>query len=159
MKTFYIYEVPGIKNGATKDWESRSSYNFNHYGVQPVIVETYELPDTEEGWQFIGDREWELADINGYPRGDHYKVIRRKGINGGRIGGLLVNSQNLSFEARSKGGKTSGKMRRKLSYEIANQIRKEYQNNNITYDFLVNKYNLSRANLWKIIHNKSYKER
>ena len=29
MTTYYIYEVSGIKNGATMDWDKRSAQNFN----------------------------------------------------------------------------------------------------------------------------------
>ena len=76
MTTFYIYEVPGRKNGATKDWKKRSKYNINEHQIKPIIVETMEGPDTEEFWQVVGDREWELADLNGYDRGTHYRVIR-----------------------------------------------------------------------------------
>ena len=79
MVTYFIYEVPGIKNGATKNWESRSRRNHNLYNIDCILIETMEGPDTEEMWQIVGDREWELADQNGYPRGDHYKDIRIKG--------------------------------------------------------------------------------
>ena len=76
---YYIYEVIGHKNGATIDWEARYTYNFNKYLIEPIVIETMEGPDNEEMWQIVGDREWELADLNGYKRGDHYLVIRRKG--------------------------------------------------------------------------------
>jgi len=72
---YYIYEVLGIKAGATKDWANRRQYNFNKYGIEPVIIETIEGPDNEEMWQIVGDREWELADERGYPRGTHYLVM------------------------------------------------------------------------------------
>ena len=75
---YYIYEVPAIKNGATMDWKFRRRHNFRKYGIEPIVVETMEGPDTEEMWKIVGDREWELADLNGYKRGEHYLAIRRK---------------------------------------------------------------------------------
>ena len=78
MTTYYIYEVPGHKNGATNDWDKRSGQNFEKYGIQPIVIETMEGPNTPEFWQVVGDREWELADLNGYPRGVHYRVAREK---------------------------------------------------------------------------------
>ena len=76
--TYYIYEVPGIKIGATKNWKTRRYDNFRKYQIKPTIVETMEGPDVLETWQVVGDREWELADLNGYKRGEHYVSIRRK---------------------------------------------------------------------------------
>ena len=105
--TYYIYEVPGEKIGATKDWESRREYNFNEYQIEPIIVETMEGPDTEDMWQVVGDREWYYADLNGYTRGTHYKVIR-----------ILAAKHDWSDDARaiakrnkaqSKAGKVGGK--------------------------------------------------
>ena len=78
MTTFYIYEVIGHKNGATMDWDNRCNYNFGMYGIQPILIETMEGPDIPEFWQIVGDREWELADLNGYRRGTHYLDIRKK---------------------------------------------------------------------------------
>tara|TARA_R110000744_G_scaffold324442_1_gene430235 strand:- start:299 stop:742 length:444 start_codon:yes stop_codon:yes gene_type:complete len=80
--TYYIYEVPGIKNGATYDWTLRSRQNFKKYQIESTIIETIEGPDTEDTWQVVGDREWELADANGYPRGHHYRTIRTRAIKG-----------------------------------------------------------------------------
>jgi len=74
--TYYIYEVPGHKNGATIDWKIRSYRNFTRYDVHQILIETMEGPDDEDMWQIVGDREWELADLNGYRRGDHYRNIR-----------------------------------------------------------------------------------
>ena len=88
---YYIYEVPGEKNGATKDWETRRAYNFNEYQIEPIIVETMEGPDTEEYWQVVGDREWYYADLNGYKRGQHYRVAVLARI----AAGLLQGSKNV----------------------------------------------------------------
>ena len=99
MVIFYIYEVPGEKNGATKDWGARYKYNFNKYLIEPIVIETMEGPDTPEMWQIVGDREWELADLNGYDRGTHYRVM----CENGRVGGNNNNHPN----SRSWNGKAS----------------------------------------------------
>jgi len=78
MQNYYIYHVPGIKIGATKEWNKRSRYNLDRYEIEPIILETMEGPDDIDFWQVVGDREWELADSYGYDRGTHYKVIRIK---------------------------------------------------------------------------------
>jgi hypothetical protein len=94
MVTYYIYEVPGKKNGATIDWKGRSKYNFKRWGIQPIIIETMEGPDTPEMWKIVGDREWELADANGYKRGRHYLKIRNTAPSIGK---------------RRQGGRTQGR--------------------------------------------------
>jgi hypothetical protein len=78
--TFYIYEVPGHKNGCTIEWQNRSQQNFEKYNILPVLVETYNYPDEPEYWQIVGDREWELAEKNGYLKGTHYRIAREQRI-------------------------------------------------------------------------------
>ena len=124
MTTYYIYEVPGEKNGATKDWEARYTYNFNKYLIEPVVIETMEGPDTEEMWQIVGDREWELADLNGYDRGDHYLVIRIKAAkhDWNDVARAIARSKtvhNLEFQ------KAAGNARYKKS--LLDGSRKKYQ--------------------------------
>ena len=75
---YYIYEVPTEKIGATINPKSRAYYNFRKYEIESIILETMEGPDTPEYWRVVGDREWELADQYGYPRGEHYLAIRNK---------------------------------------------------------------------------------
>ena len=85
MTTYYIYEVPGAKIGATHQLKRRTKTNFNKYHADTIVLETYEMPDNEDSWQFIGDREWELADQYGYDRGKHYKVMRFQGAAGAKV--------------------------------------------------------------------------
>ena len=102
---YYIYEVLGHKVGATKDWLTRSIYNFNKYGIQPIVIETMEGPDEPEFWQVVGDREWELADLNGYPRGVHYRIARER-----RHKWNDNFKQVASKEACIAGGRITGRM-------------------------------------------------
>lgn len=105
---YYIYEVPGHKNGATKNWKARKTYNFRKYGIEPILIETIEGPDVLETWQVVGDREWELADLNGYKRGDHYKTIRIKSTHNNRTTahfiGQVPPSPGNHKEGATKGG-------------------------------------------------------
>jgi hypothetical protein len=134
-KIFYIYEVKGIKNGCTTQWDIRSEQNFKRYNITPVIVETYEYPNTAEYWQIVGDREWELAELNGYPKGVHYRVAREKKLAGSKISGknrvesgeiermrLLAISSKLRVVNITK----FNKLKRKLTYEDAQIIRELY---------------------------------
>jgi len=81
---YYLYRLQNSlkfdKCGATTDWDKRCRDNRTSHGVQSIIteLETMEGPDTPEFWQIVGDREWELADLYGYPRGTHYRVAREK---------------------------------------------------------------------------------
>jgi len=95
---YYIYEVPGVKNGATIEWDKRSQKNFETYGIWPILIETMEGPNEPEFWQMVGDREWELANLNGYPKGVHYKFARE---------GWGANAS--THESCVKGGKITGK--------------------------------------------------
>jgi hypothetical protein len=122
--TFYIYEVPGHKNGCTTEWQKRSQYNFSMYGVWPILIETYNYPDEPEYWQIVGDREWELAEKNGYSKGQHYRHAREQRILGvrknvesgqaselGKIYGKIYGGINLppkTFEHQSNAGKIGG---------------------------------------------------
>lgn len=113
MKTYYIYHVPGVKNGATNQWDKRSNENIQKYGIEPIIVETMEGPDTPEFWQIVGDREWELADLNGYSRGEHYRSAREKRMKGsyaaGEVHRISGHTATMgTYEGRSKGGIISG---------------------------------------------------
>ena len=68
------------KCGATMSWDKRCRDNRVTHGDQCIItvLETMEGPNTPEMWQVVGDREWELADQYGYPRGEHYRMAREK---------------------------------------------------------------------------------
>jgi hypothetical protein len=100
--TFYIYEVPGHKNGCTTEWQKRSQYNFSMYGVWPILIETYNYPDEPEYWQIVGDREWELAEKNGYSKGAHYKPAREQRKIAQRIGAPLGGSANTQKQKAAK---------------------------------------------------------
>tara|TARA_R110000772_G_scaffold105022_1_gene206602 strand:+ start:15 stop:464 length:450 start_codon:yes stop_codon:yes gene_type:complete len=108
MTTFYIYEVPGDKNGATKDWLNRKRFNFSKYHIQPILIETMEGPDDEDMWQLVGDREWYYADLNGYDRGTHYRVMRVKANHNNRIPRFYKGQPSPSPGNHTEGAKKGG---------------------------------------------------
>jgi len=107
---FYIYEVPGHKNGCTTQLNKRSNQNLNKYGIMPILIETYNYPDEPEYWQIVGDREWELAEMNGYSKGQHYRIAREQRILAGKSGGSKK-SESKTIASRQNGalgGKLGG---------------------------------------------------
>ena len=84
MTTYYLYRLQESilfdKCGATNNWDQRCTDNRREHGSQCIItlLETMEGPNTPEYWQIVGDREWELADEYGYPRGTHYRRARER---------------------------------------------------------------------------------
>jgi hypothetical protein len=177
---FYIYEVPGIKNGATHDWPTRRLYNFNQYQIEPIIIETMEGPDNEDMWQIVGDREWELADLNGYDKGSHYIEMRRRAIKGGLANnktGHMDRMRDLSTtpEAIAK-RKTTWKQNnntvkftnehrravcrkyRKLTFEQAEEIRAKYIPRKYTAKMLSEDYKVNISLIKGIISNTIYKQ-
>jgi len=161
MTTFYIYEVPGHKVGATKDWEARTRANINKYGIEPILIETMEGPNEPEYWQVVGDREWELADEKNYPRGRHYRHAReqrhemniRGASKGGLVGGAVTRDSGKLLIISSLGGKAC----RTTTFEIAEEIRSKYVPKKYTQGMLAKEYNLSIYTVTNIVKNRSYK--
>jgi hypothetical protein len=130
MVTYYFYQLTNSlkfdKCGATIDWKGRLKDNLKQHGPQSIIreLETMEGPDTPEMWQVVGDREWEIAEEYGYPKGEHYRSAREKRLKATRasiavgvrpskecqrLGGLAAAAKGhllkYASEAGSKGGK------------------------------------------------------
>ena len=158
---YYIYEVPTRKNGATHQWEKRRAYNFNQYQIEPIIVETMEGPDTPEYWQVVGDREWYYADQNGYPKGEHYLIIRTKGakggLKGGPIAGQIARSTGQYKEFLRAGAAISNRNKRTISWEHVLEIRSKYKPRVYTRKMLALEYNTTDPVIKSIVERKSYK--
>jgi len=151
--TFYIYEVVGDKNGATKNWKTRFSQNFSKYHIQPILIETMEGPDTEDMWQLVGDREWELADQNGYDRGEHYKTMRLKAL---KIDHSLIDYHSSTMlNARRKSANTQTKFTKEQVLEIQSKyVPKKY-----TQGMLAEEYGVHIRTIRTILKNKyTYKQ-
>tara|TARA_R110001632_G_scaffold92210_1_gene197207 strand:- start:390 stop:944 length:555 start_codon:yes stop_codon:yes gene_type:complete len=179
---YYIYEVPGEKNGATINWDIRFKYNFNRYQIEPILVETMEGPNTPEYWQVVGDREWYYADLNGYPRGQHYLKTRliqlkadtpqtRQKMSDSATGRFHTEAtKQLCREAstgrvhseetrqkisdRSKG--TTRNALRTLTFEQAEEIRSKYIPRKYSTYKLAKEYGVAQRNIFQILKNITY---
>jgi len=169
---YYIYEVPGEKNGATKDWETRRAYNFNEYQIEPIIVETMEGPDTKEMWKVVGDREWYYADLNGYERGKHYvemmlMILSRTPESYANASKEGYQTESFKEHARSnfdkfnkasliKAGTKSGKSKRLITFDIAQEIRSKYIPHKYTTKMLSKEYNIKETTIKALLQGRSY---
>tara|TARA_R110000796_G_scaffold139731_1_gene255850 strand:- start:345 stop:794 length:450 start_codon:yes stop_codon:yes gene_type:complete len=144
---FYIYEILGEKNGATKDWETRRQANFNKYSIEPILIETMEGPDDEDMWQLVGDREWYYADINGYDRGTHYRTARLQRIEMNRRGAAAGGAAGRGIPNRHL---------RSLTIEQVNEIKSKYVRGVYGVLKLSKEYDVSGATISNIINNKFY---
>ena len=155
MTTYYIYEVPGHKIGATKNFNRRYRQNFAKYTIEPIILETIEGTNTPEMWQIVGDREWELAEQNGYIRGTHYLKMVQKGLKSRTEKQLQQIQRNLATHDGTN-GKIGAPKLYKLNKEIADQIRIEYNTGICTHRQLALKYNISKQSIGRIVRNIGY---
>ena len=152
--TYYIYHIPGVKIGATKDLKKRSKYNFDQYGVEPIVIETMEGLDIEEFWQVVGDREWELADDYGYPRGEHYLTIRIKSNHNNRVNGFSLHAASLGGLVGA--GRINGKNMRAANKEQAKEVRAKYNTGNYSIRSLSKESGISRSTISRILNNPNY---
>lgn len=74
MITHTIYHIPGLKVGATKDFERRKS-EYPHGTEFEVLMDDLDGLSPKE----VGNWEWWWADYLGYPRGRHYGSIINSG--------------------------------------------------------------------------------
>ena len=153
MVTYFIYEVPGHKNGATMQWDVRTRQNFNKYGVMPIVIETMEGPNEPEFWQIVGDREWELADQNGYPRGEHYRIAREKRPS--HPHGRPPSKQTHIAGGRAVGSK-NGKKCRVLNSQQCIEIRNKFNTGNYPKYKLAEEYGVGRTTILRVITNLKY---
>jgi hypothetical protein len=178
--TYRIYHIPGIKVGATSDWEKRCIDNKNHYGNNIDIIILEEHKGTYDFGEWIGDREWEYADSFGYSRGSHYQVSRNNRPQWNNETRVV---REFTKEESSRGGITSGNnnkesghmlslakiggsakckkynhFKRKLTENQVNEIRKRYANEEPRPSMykLSLQYNVSSSIICHIINNKFY---
>ena len=150
--TYYIYEIPGIKNGATKHSKYRRDYNFIKYNIEPIIVETMEGPDTPEYWQVVGDREWYYADLNGYPRGVHYRKMHERGVKG------LANRtytkdqfEKMIDSRRANGNMSNGAIAARTTKPKLDKLVIKDREKGMSQNKLAAKYKLGRAVIRRIL--------
>ena len=162
MVTYYIYHIPGIKIGCTKQLAIRmSQQGFTEW----EILETH-----TDGW-LAGDREIELQKEYGLPVDTvHYMVslqnrkmwtkeeARIAGIKGGREAGRLAKESGQFIECAKAGGKVAGKMHRDLTFDQAQEIRAKYTGKRGEQSKLAKEYDVTHSTIWLILKNKTYLE-
>ena len=185
-KTYYIYEIPGVKIGCTWNVERRveKAQGYTNYKILEQHTDIYEA----------SRREIELQKKYGYPvdRKPYWKTIKMAS-SGGKIGGKknkesghIANLGKKSVESghlariASLGGKNGGKiqgkknkesghianlgkLKRKLTFEQAEEIREKFYKMDggkmERYDTLAAHYNVSSTAILNIIQNKTYTEK
>ena len=148
---YYIYHIAGIKIGCTSDLIKRmSDQGFTDWEILEEHTDIYE----------VSNREIQLQKDYGLPVD---KVPYWKSVE---------NRYKLTKEDHIKGGQTSkssigGKMKRSITFELAQQIRSEYNNcgnlssttkTGLSQHALAAKYNTTRNVIAGIVQNKMYLE-
>jgi hypothetical protein len=129
IRTFTIYHIPGRKIGCTANLQHRTyDYRREEYNGPIEIVETF-IGTAEEA----GDREHELADQHGYPRGPHYamnnwsvKMTPQQLSDGGKIGGKKTAELGIGCHApehRGKDARSRGKIGGQISGKKVVELR------------------------------------
>ena len=159
MVTYYLYRLINSlrfdKCGATTGWDKRCRNNRAFHGDQCIIteLETMEGPNTPEMWQVVGDREWELADEYGYPRGEHYRSAREKWV----LARLASNTEEAKLKKSiTLLGNTNSISRQIFTFEQAEEIRTKYNTGNYSQRSLAEEYNTIQGNIFNILKNKTY---
>ena len=142
---YYIYHIPGIKIGCTTNINARmSDQGFTNWEI---------LEEYNDGW-LAGDRELQLQKEYGYPVDRIHYMISCKHLSTARPNWSKTGSQS-----------NRGKRKRQFTYDIAEQIRNEYQGPSInqhdkklSYVDLAKKYNTTKKVIGDIIKYNTYTE-
>ena len=151
MKNYYIYHITGIKIGCTVNVPHRMrEQGFTEWEHLETHTDIYEA----------SNREIELQKEYGLPvdKVPYWQAV--------------ANRYKLTKEDHSKGGQTSkssiaGKMKRSITFELAQQIRSEYNNcgnlssttkTGLSQNELAAKYNTTRNVIAGIVQNRMYLE-
>ena len=156
---FYIYHVPGKKIGVTQDVQER---------MKRQRATTYEiLEEHTDGW-LAGDREIELQKEYGYPVDCvHYMKVaghtpkteeHKQALRDAQTGKILSNQTKQKLRdlhlGKPKTKEHTKKVRlanRKVSKEIAEEIRSKYVPVEYSARKLAKEYNLGKNTIWRII--------
>ncbi len=127
---YYIYHIPGIKIGVSKDPKNR---------VKRQGYTNYEILEEHIDIDLVSTREIELQIEYGY----------------GRDNGLLYSkTHNIKRKGFTKEQRIKGlKARIKITAEMADEIREKYSTGNYTTRKLAEEYNISTYPVKKIIKN------
>jgi hypothetical protein len=156
----YIYHIPGVKIGCTKNIKQRMRVQgFTEWEI---------LEEHEDGW-LAGDREIELQKQYGYPVDNSHYMVSIKNLkppspetqlkiqeslnrNGTRTGGIPYIDKDTAFRISSSGGKAT----RSITMELANEIRSKYVKKYGMIAKLAKEYNINTTIVGRIVRNQIY---
>jgi hypothetical protein len=160
-KKYYIYEIPGVKIGCTWNVKRRveKAQGYTDYKILEQHTDIMEA----------SKREIELQKHYGYKvdKLPYYKTLL-SGTDEGRskagiISGKKAAESGQLASIRGLGGKISGKLKRKLTFNQAQEIKEKFQKMDggkmERYDTLAAEYNVSNTAIRYIIKNKTYTEK
>jgi len=172
---YYIYHIPNIKIGCTKDLQKRMrDQGFTEWEI---------LEEHTDGW-LAGNREIELQKEYGLPvdqvhymisiqnrrkftkeemakggRNNQKRFTKEECAKGGRAGnGVPKPWAKFSKSAQIKGASNSGKLKRDLTFDQAQEIRAKYTGKRGDQLKLQKEYGVGKSVIFKIVNNKSYLE-
>jgi hypothetical protein len=176
-KTYYIYEIPGVKIGCTYNLKKR---------IKKQGYVDYKILEQHTDIMEASKREIELQRKHGYKVDTipYYKTLLIPTTEGCRKAGKLAGKRAVESgqlaSVCSKGGKNGGKIQgkknkesgqivalgkasRKLTFEQAEEIREKFYKMDggkmERYDTLAFQYNVSSSAIQFIIQNKTYTEK
>ena len=160
MKNYYIYHIPGIKIGCTvnvphrmreqgfTEWEHLETYTdiYEASDREIQLQKDYGLPvDTIPYWMAVQNRR--------QPK----EVCTRGGITQGNINASNGHINRIKTkESLRKGAIASNRLKRKLTFEIAQEIRSKYVKRHKILKELSEEYGVSKNVISGIVHNKNY---
>ena len=140
---YYIYHIPGVKIGCTIELDRRiKKQGFEEHEILEIHTDIYEASDRELELQ----REYGyLVDtVPYYVSVEHIKKGRLKGA-GFKPGDThMIQGQN--------------KLKRKLTFAQAQEIRAKYKWRVYTVRMLSEEYNVGMSSITKILKNQYYTE-
>ena len=154
---YKIYHIPEIKViGCTNNLHRRIRNERKWRG-------DYEVLETHTCEHIAGERERELQRQYGYDvdRNSYAKVVAMPTFEsrskGGKIGGKVKCSTELHKQKCRENVSKANKLKRALTFEQAEDIRKMYATGNWTYRGLAIKYDIHPGAIQKILNGTTYK--
>ena len=150
---YYIYHIPGVKIGVTKDLAKRmADQGFTDWEI---------LEEHTNGW-LAGDRELELQREHGYSVDTcHYMISLQNRLKATEAGNTPDKkaSKSRKLLGNTNGAGAKGRTNdwlRKLSFEDAQEIRAKYIPRKYGYQKIADEYNVSTSLIFAIIANQTY---
>ena len=156
---YYIYHIPGIKIGCTKDLINRmADQGFTEWEILEEHSDIYLASDREIQLQ----KDYCLpVDTSPYwvsvqNRIQSKEVCSRGGITQGNINASNGHMKRIQKENAHIGAIASNKLKRKLTYELAQEIRSKYVKRHKILKELSEEYGVSKNVICGIVYNKTY---